>query len=57
MRLKQQSLVYYLKLLESEDLYSTHKTKPVLPDLSENIFFGNSLLNPSQVEKKNQTES
>jgi hypothetical protein len=45
-----------LKLLESEDLYSTHKTKPVLPDLSENIFFGNSLLNPSQVEKKNQTE-
>ena len=45
-----------LKLLESEDINSTNKTKPVLPDLSENIFFGNSLLNPSQVEKKNQTE-
>jgi len=45
-----------LKLLESEDVNSTNKTKPVLPDLSENIFFGNSLLNPKQVEKKNQTE-
>lgn len=45
-----------LKLLESEDINSTYKTKPVLPDLSENIFFGNSLLNPSQVEKKNQIE-
>ncbi|MCA0335186.1 MAG: Eco57I restriction-modification methylase domain-containing protein [Bacteroidetes bacterium] len=45
-----------LKLLESEDVNSTNKTKPVLPDLSENLFFGNSLLNPKQVEKKNQTE-
>ena len=45
-----------LKLLESEDVNSTNKTKPVLPDLSGNIFFGNTLLNPSQVEKKNQTE-
>ncbi|WP_395092837.1 Eco57I restriction-modification methylase domain-containing protein [Vaginella massiliensis] len=45
-----------LKLLESEDVNSTNKTKPVLPDLSKNIFFGNSLLNPKQVEKKNQTE-
>ncbi|MCT7905190.1 Type IIS restriction enzyme Eco57I [Candidatus Ornithobacterium hominis] len=45
-----------LKLLENEDVNSTNKTKPVLPDLSENIFFGNSLLNPSQVEKKNQNE-
>ena len=45
-----------LKLLESEDVNSTNKTKPVLPDLSENIFFGNSLLNPKQVDKKNQTE-
>lgn len=45
-----------LKLLESEDVNSTNKTKPVLPDLSENIFFGNSLLNSKQVEKKNQTE-
>lgn len=45
-----------LKLLESEDVNSTNKTKPVLPDLSENIFFGNSLLNLKQVEKKNQIE-
>lgn len=44
-----------LKLLESEDVNSTNKTKPVLPDLSKNIFFGNSLLNSKQVEKKNQT--
>lgn len=43
-----------LKLLESEDMNSTNDTKPVLPDLSENIFFGNSLLNPSQTE--NPTE-
>ncbi|SHG20362.1 Eco57I restriction-modification methylase domain-containing protein [Dysgonomonas macrotermitis] len=39
-----------LKLLEDEDLNSTNKTKPVLPDLSSNIFFGNSLLTPAQVE-------
>ncbi len=45
-----------LKLLESEDVSSTNKTKPVLPELSENIFFGNTLLNPNQVEKKNLTE-
>lgn len=41
-----------LKLLESEDVNSTNATKPVLPDLSQNIFFGNSLLNPKQVAKK-----
>ncbi|MDD4604148.1 MAG: Eco57I restriction-modification methylase domain-containing protein [Bacteroidales bacterium] len=41
-----------LKLLEDEDVYSTNKTKPVLPCLSENIFFGNSLLNPKQVTNK-----
>lgn len=41
-----------LKLLEGEDVNSTNKTKPVLPDLSENIFFGNSLLNPKQVSNK-----
>jgi len=45
-----------LKLLEDENTSSTNKSKPVLPDLSPNIFFGNSLLNPTQVEKKNQTE-
>jgi hypothetical protein len=41
-----------LKFLEGEDINSTNKTKPVLPDLSENIFFGNSLLNPKQVTNK-----
>ncbi|NUM80789.1 Eco57I restriction-modification methylase domain-containing protein [bacterium] len=45
-----------LKLLENENVNSTNKIKPVLPDLSENIFFGNSLLNPKQVEKKNQNK-
>ena len=43
-----------LKLLESEDVNSTNKTKPVLPDLSQNIFFGNSLLNPNQVTDKKE---
>jgi hypothetical protein len=41
-----------LKLLEDEDTNSTNKTKPILPDLSQNIFFGNSLLNPKQVTNK-----
>jgi hypothetical protein len=41
-----------LKLLEDEDLNSTNKIKPVLPDLSNNIFFGNSLLNPKHVVLK-----
>lgn len=41
-----------LKLLEDEDSNSTNTTKPVLPDLSENIIFGNSLLNPKQVTNK-----
>ncbi len=41
-----------LKLLEGEDVSSTNATKPVLPDLSQNIFFGNSLLNPKQVTNK-----
>ena len=41
-----------LKLLEGEDVNSTNATKPVLPDLSKNIFFGNSLLNPKQVTNK-----
>jgi Eco57I restriction-modification methylase/TaqI-like C-terminal specificity domain len=41
-----------LKLLEDENTSSTNGSKPVLPDLSKNIFFGNSLLNPSQVGNK-----
>jgi hypothetical protein len=40
------------KLLEDEDTNSTNKTKPVLPDLSQNVFYGNSLLNPKQVTNK-----
>jgi hypothetical protein len=43
-----------LKLLEDEDTNSTNKTKPVLPDLSSNIFFGNSLLSPTQVVDEEQ---
>jgi hypothetical protein len=45
-----------LKLLEGEDVDSTNKTQPVLPDLSNNIFYGNSLLNPDQVEEEKQIE-
>lgn len=41
-----------LKLLEDENTSSTNSSKPVLPDLSNNIFFGNSLLNPTQVSNK-----
>lgn len=41
-----------LKLLEGEDVNSTNATTPVLPDLLQNIFFGNSLLNPKQVTNK-----
>ncbi|MGQ0829534.1 MAG: Eco57I restriction-modification methylase domain-containing protein, partial [Bacteroidota bacterium] len=41
-----------LKLLEGEDVNSTNAAKPVLPDLSKNVFFGNSLLNPKQVTNK-----
>ncbi len=43
-----------LKLLEDEDTNSTLKTKPVLPDLSSNVFYGNSLLSPIQVEDEKQ---
>ena len=38
-----------LKLLENEDYNSTNESRPVLPDLANNIFFGNSLVNPEQV--------
>jgi len=41
-----------LKLLEDEDTNSTNKTRPVLPALSKNIFFGNSLLSPEQITSK-----
>ena len=39
-----------LKVLEGEDVDSTNKRKPVLPDLSDNIFYGNSLLSPGETE-------
>ncbi|MDR1884243.1 MAG: Eco57I restriction-modification methylase domain-containing protein [Prevotella sp.] len=45
-----------LKLLEDEDINSTDKAKPILPCLSDNIFFGNSLLNPEQVEEATHME-
>ena len=40
--------------MEDEDTNSTLKTKPVLPDLSSNVFYGNSLLSPIQVEDEKQ---
>lgn len=43
-----------LKLLEDEDVNSTNASKPVLPDMANNIFFGNSLLNPKQVKGKKE---
>jgi hypothetical protein len=45
-----------LKLLEGENVDSTNHIKPILPDLSNNIFFGNSLLNPEQVDEKDRDE-
>jgi hypothetical protein len=38
-----------LKLLEGEDSNSTIKSKPILPCLSNNIYFGNSLISPDQI--------
>ena len=41
-----------LKLLEGESIDSTNIKKPILPDLSGNIFYGNSLINSNQIETK-----
>ena len=41
-----------LKLLEGEDSTSVSTKKPILPDLSDNIRFGNSLINPTDVKEK-----
>lgn len=41
-----------LKLLEGEDAVSVKGEQPILPDLANNIHFGNSLLAPSDVEAK-----
>lgn len=38
-----------LKLLENEDAASLMNEHPILPDLSNNIFFGNSLLSSSDI--------
>ncbi len=35
-----------LKLLEGEDVNSTNKTKPVLPDLSQNVFLWKQFVEP-----------
>ena len=40
-----------LKLLEGEDSASVSTKNPILPDLNENIHFGNSLVNPSDVKE------
>ena len=45
-----------LKLLESEDNTSIGDTKPILPSLDNNIFFGNSLLNISVTPTDDQME-
>jgi len=41
-----------LKLLEGEDNYSISEEIPVLPNLNHNIKFGNSLINPKDIKKK-----
>lgn len=40
-----------LKLLEAEDTNSVNATKPVLPSLEKNIFYGNSLIDTGKVKK------
>lgn len=39
-----------LKLLEGEDINSTSHSMPILPDLDENIHYGNSLISPIELE-------
>lgn len=45
-----------LKLLENEDSDSLRKEHPILPDLDNNIFFGNSLLSTSDVKSEDLME-
>jgi hypothetical protein len=45
-----------LKLLESEDNKSIPAKKPILPDLSSNIHFGNSLFGSKEIKKGDQLE-
>ena len=41
-----------LKLLENEDKFSVDTKNQILPDLSNNIFYGNSLLDSGDIEEK-----
>ncbi|WP_306349944.1 Eco57I restriction-modification methylase domain-containing protein [Flavobacterium sp. '19STA2R22 D10 B1'] len=43
-----------LKLLENEDAASISGRNPILPNLDQNIFFGNSLIEPNQVFLDNE---
>lgn len=45
-----------LKLLEGEDVNSVNKSNPILPDLDTNIFFGNSLINSSEIKENKNLE-
>jgi len=45
-----------LKLLENEDSVSLRKEHPILPDLEDNISFGNSLLSTSDVKSEDVME-
>lgn len=45
-----------LKLLEDEDVNSLSSFHPILPDLSNNIFYGNSLLSTSDVPRDDALE-
>lgn len=45
-----------LKLLEGEDVNSVNKSNPILPDLDSNIFFGNSLINSSEIIERKTLE-
>lgn len=46
-----------LKVLEGEDVNSLSGHKPILPSLSQNIFFGNSLLESKDVRDNNIRET
>ena len=46
-----------LKVLEDEDVNSLSGHKPILPSLSQNIFFGNSLLESEDVRDNNLREA
>ena len=45
-----------LKLLEQEDISTISGTSPILPELSNNIIFGNSLITPDNCPKGKEDE-